>query len=218
MPFVAEVRRERALGLRERKKQRTRALLMDAAIDLCNRQGFERTTVDQIAAVADVSPRTFSRYFATKEAVVLALIDDTVELAAAELARQPANISHLEALFRAYVGMYRGTKTAARGGLTAERLLAAVRIIMSSPALRQAAAEFRLHAANVVLAKRMGVAVDDQRLKLVATVWAAIIMTAQDDLGPDTDWDQVTIDELVTRVEKAYTEFVDVIEDVRQPV
>jgi AcrR family transcriptional regulator len=218
MPFVAEVRGESALGLRERKKQRTRALLMDAAIDLCNRQGFERTTVDQIAAVADVSPRTFSRYFATKEAVVLALIDDTVELAAAELTRQPANISHLEALFRAYVRMYRGTKTAAPGGLTPERLLAAVRIIMSSPALRQAAAEFRLHAANVVLAKRMGVTVDDQRLKLVATVWAAIIMTAQDDLGPDTDWDQVTIDELVTRVEKAYTEFVDIIEDVRQPV
>ena len=89
---------------------------------------------------------------------------------------------------------------------------------MSSPTLRQAAAEFRPHAANVVLAERMGVAVDDQRLKLVATVWAVIILTAQDDLGPDTDWDQVTIDELVTRVEKAYTEFVDVIEDVRQPV
>jgi AcrR family transcriptional regulator len=218
MPFVAEERGEPAPGLRERKKQRTRALLMDAAVDLCNRQGFERTTVDQIAAVADVSPRTFSRYFATKEAVVLALIDDTVEVAAAELTRQPADISHLEALFRAYVGMYRGTKTAAPGGLTTERLLAAVRIIMSSPALRQAAAEFRLHAANVVLAERMGVAADDQRVKLIATVWAAIIMTAQDDLGPDTDWDQMTIDELVTRVENAYTEFVDVVEDVRQPV
>lgn len=215
---MAEVRGEPALGLRERKKQRTRALLMDAAIDLCNRQGFERTTVDQIAAVADVSPRTFSRYFATKEAVMLAIIDDTVQLAAAELARQPADINHLEALSRAYVGMYRNTKTAAPGGLTAERLLAAVRIIMSSPALRQAAAEFRPHPANVQLAKRMGVPLDDQRLKLVAAVWAAIIMTAQDDLGPDTDWDQVTVDELVARVEKAYAEFVDVIGDIRQPV
>jgi AcrR family transcriptional regulator len=215
---VAEVRGEPALGLRERKKQRTRALLMDAAVDLCNRQGFERTTVDQIAAVADVSPRTFSRYFATKEAVMLAIIDDTVQLAAAELAAQPADINHLEALSRAYTGMYRNTKTAAPGGLTAERLLAAVRIIMSSPALRQAAAEFRPHPANVQLAKRMGVPLDDQRLKLVAAVWAAIIMTAQDDLGPDTDWDQVTVDGLVARVEKAYCEFVDVIGDIRQPV
>ena len=104
MPFVAEVRGKLALGLRERKKQRTRALLMDAAIDLCNRQGFERTTVDQIAAVADVSPRTFSRYFATKDAIALALIDDAIDTAAVELARQPTDISHFEALRRAYVG------------------------------------------------------------------------------------------------------------------
>jgi AcrR family transcriptional regulator len=215
---VAEVRGKPAVGLRERKKQRTRALLMDAAIDLCNRQGFDRTTVDQIAAVADVSPRTFSRYFATKEAVVLALIDDTVEMAAVELSRQPADIHHLEAVFRAYVGMYRNTKSATPTGLTPERLLAAVRIIMSSPALRQAAAEFRPHPANVALAKRMGVGLNDQRLKLVAAVWASIILTAQDDLGPDTDWDHVTIDDLVIRVEKTYSQFVDVIEDVRQPV
>jgi AcrR family transcriptional regulator len=215
---VAEVRGEPALGLRERKKQRTRATLMDAAVELCNRQGFERTTVDQIAAVADVSPRTFSRYFATKEAVMLALIDDTVQLAAAELERQPADINHLEALYRAYVGMYRGTKTAPANGLTPERLLAAVRIIMSSPALRQASSEFRPHPANRALAKRMGVAVEDQRVKLIATVWAAIIMTAQDDLGPNTDWESLTIDELVARVESAYSQFVGVIEDVRQPV
>ena len=51
---------EAVLGLRERKKLRTRATLIDAAV-VCNRQGFERTTVDQIAAIADVSPRTFSR-------------------------------------------------------------------------------------------------------------------------------------------------------------
>jgi AcrR family transcriptional regulator len=215
---VAEVRGEPALGLRERKKQRTRSTLMDAAVELCNRQGFERTTVDQIAAVADVSPRTFSRYFATKEAVMLALIDDTVELAAAELDRQPPDINHLEALYRAYVGMYRNTKAAPANGLTPERLLAAVRIIMSSPTLRQASSEFRPHPVNVRLAKRMGIPVEDQRVKLIATVWAAIIMTAQDDLGPTTDWDSLTIDELVARVDNAYAQFVGAIENVRQPV
>jgi hypothetical protein len=64
----------------------------------------------------------------------------------------------------------------------------------------------------------MGVDVDDQRLKLVAAVWAAIIMTAQDDLGKNTDWDQITVDELCDRVDNAYAQFVSVIDDVRQPV
>lgn len=68
-------------------------MLIDAAIELCDRQGFEQTTVDQIAALADVSPRTFSRYFATKDAVVLAFIDEVVELVADELAGQPPDIS-----------------------------------------------------------------------------------------------------------------------------
>src|SRR5262249_42756672 len=76
-------------GVRERKKQRTRSMLIDAAVQLCEKQGFDKTTVDQIAAVADVSPRTFSRYFATKDAVILALIDDMVDAIAAQLERQP---------------------------------------------------------------------------------------------------------------------------------
>jgi hypothetical protein len=49
-------------GLRERKKQRTGAALNEAAADLCLRQGFDNTTVAQIAAITDVSPRTVSRY------------------------------------------------------------------------------------------------------------------------------------------------------------
>jgi AcrR family transcriptional regulator len=215
---VTDVIGEAVVGLRERKKRRTRATLIDAAVELCNRQGFERTTVDQIAAIADVSPRTFSRYFATKEAVVLALIDDAVDVIAIELARQPAEISHLEALMRAYLAMGKHAKSTPASGFTTERLLASVRIIISSPALRQAASEFRAHAANVALAERMGVAVDDRRLKLVAAVWGAIIVTALSDLGPNTDWDNVSVDEIVSRVESTFAQFIDVMADVRSTV
>jgi AcrR family transcriptional regulator len=219
MPFVAEVRGELALGLRERKKLRTRALLMDAAIDLCNRQGFERTTVDQIAAVADVSPRTFSRYFSTKDAIALALIDEAIDHVAAELARQPTDINHFEALRRSYVAMYASTKTAPPGALSADRMMCTVRIIMTSPTLRQAALEYRRHAVNVELAKRLGVDLENRRLKLISALWGSIIMTAVADLSEvGVDWEHIGIDDIAARLEATFAEFMNEIEDVRQSV
>jgi AcrR family transcriptional regulator len=218
MPFVAEFRGEPALGLRERKKQRTRATLLDAAVELCERQGFEKTTVDQIAAIADVSPRTFSRYFATKDSIAFALIDEAIELAALELARQPMNINHFEALRRSYVAMYTSTKTAPPGALSAERMMCIVRIIITSAALRQAALEYRPHAVNVEMAKRLGVDLGDRRLKLVSGIWGTIIMTALGDLiDDDVDWGQLGVDDVVSRLESTFAEFMTEIHDVGQP-
>jgi AcrR family transcriptional regulator len=56
--------------LRDRKKFKTRQMLIATAADLFLKNGFENTTVDEIAEAADISRRTFFRYFATKEAVV----------------------------------------------------------------------------------------------------------------------------------------------------
>lgn len=58
-------------GLRARHKKRTQIALRDAAIRRFIRDGFDRTTVEDIAADVDVSPRTFFRYFPTKDAVVI---------------------------------------------------------------------------------------------------------------------------------------------------
>ena len=215
---MADARGEPALGLRERKKQRTRATLIDAAVELCKRQGFERTTVDQIAAIADVSPRTFSRYFATKDAIAFALIDEAINLAAVELARQPSDINHFEALRRAYVVMYNNTKVAPPGGLSSARMMCTVRIIMSSPTLRQATLEYRPHAVNVELAKRLGVDIESRTLRLTSAMWGSVVMTALSDLADDgVDWDNLGTDDIVARLEETFIEFIDVIGNVPPP-
>jgi AcrR family transcriptional regulator len=68
-------------GLRERKKQKTRWAIQDHAMRLFAEQGYEATTVDQIATAAEISPSTFFRYFKVKEDVVVqdeydAIIED----------------------------------------------------------------------------------------------------------------------------------------------
>src|SRR2546425_8076736 len=58
-------------GLRERKKQKTREAIQRTAMRLFEKQGYEETTVEEIAAAAEISPSTFFNYFPTKDDVVL---------------------------------------------------------------------------------------------------------------------------------------------------
>jgi AcrR family transcriptional regulator len=82
--------------LRERKKARTKAAIQQHAMRLFAEQGYQATTVEQIAAAAEVSPSTFFRYFPTKEDIALYDALDPVLLEA--FRAQPANLSPIQAL------------------------------------------------------------------------------------------------------------------------
>ena len=115
--------------LRERKKAKTRAAIRECALRLFREQGYDATTVDQIAQAAEVSPSTFFRYFATKEEVVLA--DEYDPLIFEAFAAQPAALSPAQAL--------RGALRSVFGGMSAAERLAMrqqVELTQSVPALR----------------------------------------------------------------------------------
>ncbi|MGV9834447.1 acyl-CoA-like ligand-binding transcription factor [Nocardia niigatensis] len=86
-------------GLRERKKERTRRTIRTEAFRLFREQGYTETTVEQIAAAADISPSTFFRYFPSKEQVALA--DDLDPLMVAAIEAQPKELSLLAAFKQA---------------------------------------------------------------------------------------------------------------------
>jgi AcrR family transcriptional regulator len=74
-----------AQGLRERKKQRTREQIIEAAMRLFAERGYHATTIADIATAADVAPRTFFAYFPSKEAVVFHNVDRDLDSLASAL-------------------------------------------------------------------------------------------------------------------------------------
>lgn len=86
------------LGLRERKKRRTREAIVEAALELFAEQGFEDTTIAEIADAAEVAPRTFFAYFPSKEDVVFADFPEMLEAAVARLHDRPAGESVVDAM------------------------------------------------------------------------------------------------------------------------
>ena len=173
---------EPVLGLRERKKARTKAAIQEHALRLFQEQGYAETTVEQIAAAAEVSPSTFFRYFPAKEDTVLTDIMDRQTFQV--MVDAPAELTPLEALKYAVNEVFRD--------LTNTQLqLEMVRndLIRSVPELRRGMLTEITRPRDLLaeaVAIRLGRPVDDPDLRLYAAAVMGVMMTlALEDPGPD---------------------------------
>lgn len=165
-------------GLRERKKERTREAIIDAALDLFERNGYDATTVEDIAAAADVSPRTFFRYFESKLDLIMArsTTSHSEKGLGPRLAARPAGESLLDAVRHV-------VRTELEQQLDDPLIVREFQVMLTTPSLRNMAREhFYEEEASMVsaVAARLGVGEDDLRAHVTAGVIAAVLWTAID--------------------------------------
>ena len=167
--------REPATGVRPRRRARTRDDIEAAAIDLFVENGYDATTIEEIAEAALISPRTFFRYFASKEDVLFARGRDEMTLAARSLAERPADEPLMDSL-RALLRMFAELHSADR-----ERQLCRIGLVTTTPHLAAAFLEM-LHGMELVLrefvAARLGLEPGDRRPRLVAAAFGAAFRVA----------------------------------------
>jgi AcrR family transcriptional regulator len=121
-------------GLRERKKERTRATIARVALELFVRDGFAATTLAAIAEGADVSPRTVSTYFPSKEGIVFAAYDDAIRRLTARLAARELGASVIDV-----VGQWASVEASMQDAVSSATVRARVTAGPDFVRLRQAA-------------------------------------------------------------------------------
>jgi AcrR family transcriptional regulator len=165
---------EQTLGLRERKKLRTRRAIQDHALRLFREQGYDATTVEQIAEAAEVSPSTFFRYFPTKEDTILT--DEYDALVVGSLRSQPPELSPAAAV--------RNTLHEIVGGMLADdrdRVLERSRLMRSVGALRARELDHMRETQDLMagaLAERVGRDPADLRVRSFVAALTAVWETA----------------------------------------
>jgi AcrR family transcriptional regulator len=163
-------------SLRKRKHELVRRELSRVAWELFRKEGYEPTTVSDIARAAGVSRRTFFRYYASKEDVVVETSDELVEDMLAAMARRPAKEPPLVAIQRALVPALE-TRLA-----RSDETRGIIRLLRESRALRRALLERHARMEERLaaqLAGRLGVdPATDSKPALLAFLARAMIDTA----------------------------------------
>ena len=164
------------LGLRDRKKIKTRDAIRRAAMRLIDENGYTNTTVEQIAEAAEVSPSTFFRYFPSKELVLMA--DDLDRVTVEALERQPREVPSLQAFRRAWeITMRTVSEDEWRFERTRQRL------VLSIPELK--AAQFDDYRRTVLRlaeteCRRLGRQADDFEVRVFVAAVAGGLMAVLD--------------------------------------
>jgi len=163
-----------APGLRERKKQKTRWAIQEHALRLFAEQGYEATTVEQIAAAAEISPSTFFRYFKTKEDVVVEDQWDPLLMEAYRAA--PGGLGPLATLRHAIRESF---AQADSGEL--DKIMARMRLQWNVPALRARTLDGMLVSMDMIaelLGERSGRDAKDPRVLTAAGAVLGVLLSA----------------------------------------
>ncbi|MFV2117318.1 TetR/AcrR family transcriptional regulator [Streptomyces sp. Act-28] len=124
-----------AAGLREQKKQRTRAALLRTALELFTTKGYEKTTVDEITEAVEVSQRTFFRYFASKEKAAFAVQEMAERHFVEALRARPADEGPFDALRNSVLDTWDTIGEAITEVVPVDVYLRTLQVIESTPAL-----------------------------------------------------------------------------------
>lgn len=164
-------------GLRERKKTRTRDTVRREAFRLFQLNGYAETTVDQIAEAADVSPRTFFRYFPSKETVLIS--DEFTDPIIQAFLAAPAEMSPIAAYRHAVSEVFR-----TMAGEEYDYAIARQRLMYTLPEAKGALYDEYIHTIRLLTeacANRLGYAEDDSRMRVTAGAMVGVMMAAADD-------------------------------------
>lgn len=182
--FVPE---DRSTSLRERKKAQTRLAIRQEAFRLFIERGYANTTVEQIADAADVSPRTFYRYFGIKEALLVS--DDHSSPIVAAFVDAPPELSVAAAYRYAVEKVFGGLSPAER-----ENAIVGQQMLYQVPEARGLIyAEYvrLIGLLTDALARRLGPDVDETERRVIAgAVVGVLIATSHNNPLPQDDLDK----------------------------